>query len=270
MGKNLSILTFNTLGVPFFARDITKRYEKIASQINAADYDVVCLQELFTYYHLSIFKRIMKKYPHVIFQKNPFGPRGGLVIFSKIKLVNPAFFTFSYPKKAHIPLYTKIAQQGILSADIDQPAIRLITTHLTSDTVHDLKPHNKLYKLIKNQSEEVVKLINNYSETKKLLIIAGDFNIAKHSELYEAMMRNAELKDIFEKDETPTYSPQRIPYFYAADADRCDYIFAKSTGREIKIVKAESAFVNSETLSNGKKSFLSDHIGLHCILEVND
>lgn len=270
MAIKLSILTFNTLGVPFFARDITKRYKKTAELINSADYDVVCLQELFTYYHVSIFKRIMKKYPHVLFQKNPFGPRGGLVIFSKNKLVNPAFFTFSYPKNAHIPLYTKIAQQGILSADIDQTAIRIITTHLTSDTVHDLKPHNKLYTLIKNQSKEVITLINNYSQTEKLLIIAGDFNIAKHSELYNAMLKNAKLNDTFEKDETPTYSPQRIPYFYAADADRCDYIFTKSGDKKITVIKTDSAFVEKESLSNGKKSFLSDHIALHCILEVND
>ena len=147
---------------------------------------------------------------------------------------------------------------------------RSVTTHLTSDTVHDLKPHNKLYTLIKNQSEEVITLINNYSQTEKLIIIAGDFNIAKHSELYNAMLKNAKLNDTFEKDETPTYTPQRIPYFYAADADRCDYIFTKSDDKKIKAVKTESAFVEKESLSNGKKSFLSDHIALHCILEVND
>src|SRR6266567_3668477 len=131
--NKLSLLTFNTLGTPFFAPDISKRYRRIAHLINTGDYDVVCLQEIFTYYHLYIFRNILNQFPYVVYQKNPLGPRGGLVIFSKFKLVNPRFITFSYPQNTYVPVYTKIAQQGMLSAEIDQTSLRIITTHLASD-----------------------------------------------------------------------------------------------------------------------------------------
>src|SRR5579862_4765564 len=171
MKSRLSLLTFNTLGTPFFAPDITKRYKKIAHLIKNEDYDIVCLQEIFTYYHLYVFKRILTNYPSVIFQKNPFGPRGGLVIFSKHKLVEPKFFTFTYPDNTYVPLYTKAARLGILSAQIEQIPIHIFTTHLSSDVTHDLTSKNKLYKLIKNQSEEAANLINTYSQKEKSLII---------------------------------------------------------------------------------------------------
>src|SRR6266404_5089093 len=159
MGSNknqqrLSILSFNTLGTPFFAPYITKRYRKTAEIINNGDFDIVCLQEVFTYYHFFLFQKKLKQYPYAVYQKNPFGPRGGLAIFSKIPLIDPKFRSFSYPEKTFVPLYTKLAQQGILSAEIKELSLRIATTHFSSDTVHELTPANKLYNLIHSQSQQ--------------------------------------------------------------------------------------------------------------------
>src|SRR5579859_5047445 len=97
----LSLLTFNTLGTPLFAPDISKRYRRVAHLINIGDYDIVYLQEVFTYYHLYILKNILKNFPYVVYQKNSFGPKGGIVIFSKYKFVNSHFVPFPYPKGAY-------------------------------------------------------------------------------------------------------------------------------------------------------------------------
>lgn len=269
MKNKLSLLTFNTLGTPFFAPNISKRYRRTAHLINSGDYDIVCLQEIFTYYHFYLFKTILTNFPYAVYQKNPFGPRGGLVIFSKYKLVNPQFKSYSYPQNTYVPLYTKIAQQGILKAEIEQTNIRIITTHLSSDNTHELTTENKLYNLIKSQSQEIADVINKYVADKKSLIIAGDFNIAKRSSLYTNFLKSTQVSDVFEKDEIPTYYPDRVSYFYQSPKSRCDFIFVKSAHKNFKILKTDAAFVEEEMLSNGKKSFLSDHIGLHCILEVN-
>ena len=268
--NKLSLLTFNTLGTPFFAPDISKRYRRASHLINIADFDIVCLQEIFTYYHLYIFKTILTSFPYVVYQKNPFGPRGGSVIFSKYKLIHPQFVSFPYPKDAYVPVYTKIAQQGVLSAEIENTSIRVITTHLSSDTTHDLKPGNKLYELIKAQSEQVAAVVNTSILEKKSIILAGDFNIAKHSELYNSFLKSTNVADVFEKDEIPTYYPDRVSYFYQSPPSRCDFIFVRSAHSNFKVLKTDIAFMEKENLSGGKKSFLSDHIGLHCILEVNE
>lgn len=267
--NKLSLLTFNTLGTPVFAPKISNRYRRAAHLMNIGDYDIICLQEIFTYYHLFVFKTILRNFPYVVYQKNPFGPRGGLVIFSKFKLVKPDFVSFSYPEKTHVPVYTKLAQQGILSAEIKDSNLRILTTHLSSDNTHELTPENLLYPLIKNQSEEVARVANKFSQNNASIILAGDFNIAKHSQLYTALLHNTKLTDVFEKDEIPTYYPDRVSYFYRSPQSRCDFIFVTSAHKNIKIRATDTAFVEKESLSNGQKSFLSDHIGLHCILEVN-
>jgi endonuclease/exonuclease/phosphatase family metal-dependent hydrolase len=268
--KKLSLLTFNTLGTPVFAPNISKRYRRAAHLINIGYFDIVCLQEIFTYYHLYIFKTILNNFPYVVYQKNVPGPRGGLVIFSKYKLVHPQFVTFSYPQNATVPFYVKLARQGILTAELEGSFIQIITTHLSSDTTSYLTQQDKLYILIKNESEEVSTVVNRFLHKKKTVILAGDFNIAKHTELYTTFLQKTKLSDVFEKDEVPTYYPDRVSYFYTAPKARIDYIFVKSARKNIKILKTDTAFMEAETLSDGQKSFLSDHIGLHCILEVNE
>src|SRR5882672_6943780 len=111
--KELSLVTFNTLGTPFFAPDITKRYKKIGQLINEGDFDVICLQEVFTYYHLMLLQKKITKFPYVCYEKAFAGPRGGLVIFSKLPLSNQDYQTYSFPSNAHAPFYWKIATQGI-------------------------------------------------------------------------------------------------------------------------------------------------------------
>jgi endonuclease/exonuclease/phosphatase family metal-dependent hydrolase len=266
--KKISLLSFNTLGTPFFAPYITRRYRKIAQHIADGDFDIVCLQEIFTYYHFSLFQKTLKEFPYTIFQKNPFGPRGGLVIFSKIPLTDPKFRSFSYPKNAFVPLYTKLAQQGILSAEIKELSLRIATTHFSSDTVHELTPANKLYNLIHSQSLQAAEFVNS-TKNSESLILAGDFNIAKQSLLYKEFVTSTKVVDTFGKDTTPTYLPDRVSYFYRSPAGRPDNIYIKSSRRNIKILKTGYEFTKLEKFSNNKESYLSDHIGLHCILEVN-
>jgi endonuclease/exonuclease/phosphatase family metal-dependent hydrolase len=267
--KKLSLLTFNTLGTPLFAPYITKRYRKTAQLINESDADIVFLQEIFTYYHFYLFQKKLTKFPYAIYQKNFYGPLGGLVIFSKIPLTDPAFKTFSFPKKAVVPWYTRVMRHGILSAKVKNVPVRVATTHLSSDNVHDLTPKNTLYNLIKSQSEETAAWVNQYSSQEESLVLAGDFNIAKNSQLYQDLLVAAKITDAYAKADTPTYFPDRVSYFYQAPKDRCDFIFYKNGKKKLKIQTTDHQFVERELLSNGDLSYLSDHIGLHCILEVN-
>ncbi|HWY79075.1 MAG TPA: hypothetical protein VNW29_01830, partial [Candidatus Sulfotelmatobacter sp.] len=159
---------------------------------------------------------------------------------------------------------------GILNALIQPLSIRIFTTHLTSDVVHDLSPKDKYYSLIRNQSQEAAEEINRYTKKNELLILTGDFNIAKHSSLYREFLERSQLYDVFKDINNPTYSTNRIPYFYVAKlADSIDNIFI-SCPVKFKPIIVEQIFSEQATLSGGKKSYLSDHVALHCILEINE
>ena len=269
--KQLSILTFNTFGTPLFAPDITKRYHYIAREINNGPYDVVCLQELFSYYNFYLFKKRLKKFPYVSYHKNILGPRGGLAIFSKYPLTQQEFLKYSFPGGAAVPFYTKIAQPGLLSCTIKDFSLRIGTTHLSSDLVHKLTPKDKLYKLIKSQSQEAAAQVNRYAEKFDTTLLMGDFNIAKHSELYTSFLAQTQTKDLFANDELKTYYRDRFNYIYTAyNSERIDYMFLKTATNKLKITKTEHVLREPVTFADGKKSYLSDHIGLHCILRVNN
>ncbi len=267
--KNLSILTFNTLGTPLFAPNIKNRYKAIGRIINESDYDIVCLQELFMYYHLSIFQKALTSFAYISYQKNPLGPKGGLAIFSKLPLTNTEFTTYSIPKKARFPFHTKLAQNGVLSSTIESFPLRICTTHLTSDIEHNLTPKNIYYSLIQGQSIEAANIFNNYAKDGQSTIMTGDFNIAKHSSFYVEFLRKTNAIDVFAKDETATYYKERLGfYFKAVASSRIDYIFCKA--KNIKLLATDHVFVEEEVIGDGKKSYLSDHIGLHCTLSVNE
>lgn len=267
--KKLSIVTYNTFGVPFFAPNLAYRYKNIARLLDEGPYDVVCLQEVFSYYNLSLLKKGMPNFPYLLYQKNPFGPRGGLVIFSKHPLSKKAFSRFSFPKNAQIPFYTYVVQHGILSCTLEDLGIRIATTHLSSDLEHNLTQKNKLYKLIRTQLEETADQFNLLTSKYKYSFLVGDFNIAKHSELYQLFMKKTNAKDIFETSESPTYNFERFKYIYVTPhSSRVDYMFMGKNG-QMHPIRTVSLLDTPISHSGGEKSYLSDHNGLHCILSFN-
>lgn len=268
--KQLSLVTFNTFGVPFFAPEMTKRYKYIAQEINRGLYDIVCFQEIFSYYNFYLMQRYLTNFPYVAYQKNILGPRGGLAIFSKYPLSDQAFYTYSFPANATTPFYTKIAQNGFLSCTVKDFSLRLCTTHLSSDLEHNLSSKDKLYELIRSQSQEAAAQMNLYAKEFSDVILTGDFNIAKHSQLYNAFLSRTQAKDIFAKDEQETYYRNRFKYVYTAHKScRIDYMFIKSASRKVTAIKTDHMFTEPVAFSSGGKSYLSDHIGLHCTLRVN-
>lgn len=267
--STLSLLSFNTFGVPFFAPDLKKRYVALSEEIHKHTFDVLCLQELFSYYNVSFLKKLLPQFPYLIYAKSPVGPKGGLVLFSKYPLSQMEFIPFSYPQNAIVPFYARIAQHGVLSAVLTDFNLRIATTHLSSDTEHKLTAKDRLYPLIKRQSEETAAIINNYSKTNSNIILTGDFNIAKQSELSRAFFKKTKFVDLFSQDKEPTYYPERFKYIYIGnDASSIDN-FMINPSAKITIQSKKQVFGHEVFLSNGKKSYLSDHNGLHCILRFN-
>jgi endonuclease/exonuclease/phosphatase family metal-dependent hydrolase len=263
----LNLLTFNTLGTPFFAPHIAKRYKKTAELIQAQDVDVVCFQEVFSHYNRLLFDRWMRAFPYKVYKPFTLGLHGGLAIYSKIPLTFESFHVYSYPQGMYIPAYTRLARSGILITKFTGVPLRLATTHLSSDVVHNLTPQNKFYKLVSCQLEQVVDIFENLSKHEALLM-TGDFNISNDSALYDSFLSRTDVQDLFRGDMTPSYAPDRIPYIYPAQTtERIDFMFYK--GREkAKVSKKERVFVEKVGEKNGKPFYLSDHMGLRATIEI--
>ena len=56
--------------------------------------NVVCCQEVLTYWHLRLLVRGMRSFRRVSYRPGPFGPKGGLVTFSRRPVSGTAFRRF--------------------------------------------------------------------------------------------------------------------------------------------------------------------------------
>lgn len=259
-----SLITFNTLGTPFFAPHITQRYKKIASLFNISDATVICLQEVTTYYHLTLLQKQLTNYPYHCYQKFIYGPKGGLAIFSKIPLENCAFNRFTaLGKLTNIAFYTRLLRNGVLSCQLKGTKTTILTTHLLCDFHFDKAPGNRLYPIVQKQIEDIIAQINQLQAKDHNIFLCGDFNIQKHTQLYKHLLKETKLKDTFADNNKATYDHNRIPYkFFVKKDAQIDYLFYHGKKPHVTLTKKDVVLGKKETLANGKKYFLSDHIGL--------
>jgi len=110
MQKQLSVVSLNMFGTPFHPKhivtsflrnDVRKRFSAIAEIIYDLNADALLLQEVHDYPHLLFLKRLLPKFPHVAYKHMLYGPRGGLVIFSKHPLDSTHYYDFLSKGKIH-------------------------------------------------------------------------------------------------------------------------------------------------------------------------
>ncbi len=82
-GELVTIASLNTRGIPLTGSQLAERYAAIGAGFDAGDADVVCCQEVFTYWQLRLLVRRMRSFRQVSWGPGPFGPYGGLVTFSR-------------------------------------------------------------------------------------------------------------------------------------------------------------------------------------------
>jgi hypothetical protein len=69
----------------------------MGAELDAGDADVVCLQEVFTWWHLRLLARRMGSFRHVSCRPSPVGPAGGLVSLSRWPVSGTSYRGFSIP-----------------------------------------------------------------------------------------------------------------------------------------------------------------------------
>ena len=96
----LTIASLNTRGVPLTGSHLAERYAVIGAGSDAGDADVVCCQEVLTYWHLRLLVRRMRSFRQVSYWPAPAGPAGGLVTFSRRPVSSTAYRRFGRPPRS--------------------------------------------------------------------------------------------------------------------------------------------------------------------------
>ena len=70
-GELLTIASLNTRGIPLTGSQLAERYAVTGAGFDAGDADVVCCQEVFTYWHLRLLVRRMRSFRQVSYRPAP-------------------------------------------------------------------------------------------------------------------------------------------------------------------------------------------------------
>src|SRR5437588_5849054 len=230
--------------------------------------DIINLQQVHTYNLCHLPKKNLPSYPYVAYERAMLGPKGGLVTLSQYPLEKVQFTSFTHPKpmKQRLLYASRITHKGALIAKIQAKTLLICNTHLIANSEGNWSRENKLYQTHEKQLEELSNLIAQAARKENYVVVSGDFNIPKSSDLYTHFLDVAHARDIFAADDTPTFHAEFLPP--GKKALRIDYVFLHPEEASMTIHASSLLFQNKVTLRNGKTAYLSDHIGLMAEFEL--
>lgn len=267
--QSLSIINFNTMGLfnfdtfnGFFSSlNLRERQKKIVEILAAQNADIITLQEVHTYSFLKILKKKLKSYPYVAYEHLLFGPRGALVVFSKLPLEQIKYINFQDRGTIfNSSIVSKIRRSGILVCKIKDKDIYILNMHLTHNGDFKWTSNNRFYSFIKSQLTQIAKVVNDIGSANSKIIVTGDFNTDKKSLLYKNFIRDSRLLDVFDHHSLPTMHQEFLPKRKLAKT--IDYVFLRSARSKQEIKSTNYLFTKKYLIKNGKQRYLSDHIGL--------
>ena len=263
MDETLTVASLNTLGVPRpGGARLTRRYAAIGAGFSAGDVDVVCFQEVLTWWHLRLLVRAMPSFGQVSYRPYPQGPAGGLVTFSRLPVSGTAYQAFGRPPRAAgLPVRTRLQMgiKGALVTRLSRPGLSVINTHPLSNSDGDWTPANRFYPLHRAQLDALTPVLRG---TRGPAVVCGDFNIDRDSALFGDFVRDTGLSDAFGGTCPPTFRAEFLP---AGETPHCiDFILTTAT---VKATATGLLFAGKQPI-HGRPAYVSDHIGLYARLSV--
>jgi endonuclease/exonuclease/phosphatase family metal-dependent hydrolase len=257
-GELLTVASLNTRGIPLTGSQLAERYAVIGAGCDAGDADVVCCQEVLTYWHLRLLVRRMRSFRQVSYWPGPAGPAGGLVTFSRRPAAGPAYRRFGRPPRTPgVPRTARwqARMKGALVIRLGRPELCVINTHPVANHDGDWSEANRYYPLHRAQFAVLAQVVN---EAGPRAVVCGDFNIARESSLFGEFTAATGLADAFEGACPATFRAEYLP---AGATPHCiDFIL---TAGEVKVESAALVFADKEPLG-----YVSDHIGLRARLSL--
>lgn len=269
-GDRVTVATLNTLGIHVVKSRLPTRYKLIAAAFEAGDADVVCVQEIATYWHLRLLARRMPSFTHVGYQRARLGPAGALVTFSRLPVAGVKYRGIGPPPGAldiaRLPLRNRLTA-GLRGAVVTQLAgngragsgLAVVNTHTTSNKDGDWSPANRHYPVHCAQLAALAAVMRGINGPA---VLCGDFNIPRESALFAGFLADSGLSDAFGGSCPPTY---RAEYLLADATAHCvDFILTSPRVR----AQSRGVLLPDKHPALPAPGYLSDHLGLTATLSL--
>ncbi len=260
------IATFNCFGVPM--PSLPRRLVALARELNDHGADVVCLQEVQFHRIRTTLQRLTTGFPHSVYEPFFHAPKGGLLTLSRLPIDTHEYVL--YPKRGRRlspTLADVILHKGALISRIRVAGtpIVVINTHLSANYAGNWDLSHPHARTGRDQLQRLAALVQA-QPGDAVVIVGGDFNVPRQSELYYEFIAASGLHDPLAEDMRPTYRPLRgIPARYAAPLD---WLLVRYPP-ELKLHVRSDLFLEHAVPAAGSTTYLSDHIGIEMTLSWN-
>jgi len=220
-----------------FFRHPYARIKALAQQPEVIRSNILNLQEVHTYDVLWKLRTKLMGFKYVSYVPWVLGPRGGQVTFSKRPIRMLAYIPFGFHK-------------GILISTSD--GLLVVNAHLIANHDGDWSKHNRFYPIHRQQLDRLNDILQQPAYRERGIILSGDFNLAKTSDLYPYFVKTGGWQDAAEHADSPTFHAEFLPP--EKSLERIDYIFTRGNIRSTDTTDVFQHKVN--------EMYLSDHAGI--------
>jgi hypothetical protein len=259
-GEQLTVVSLNTRGIPLAGSHLAGRYAAIGAKLDTGDADVVCFQEVLSYWHLRLLVKGMRSFRQVSYRPSLPGPAGGLVTFSRLPVSGTAYRGFGIPPQApgvRRRIRLQAALKGALVTRLARPGPCVINTHPIANWDGDWSEANRFYPLHRAQLDALARVVRRAPAPA---VVCGDFNVDRDSTLFSGFIDGTGLTDAFGGGCPPTFRAEYLP---PGEMPHCiDFIL---TTDGVRTEAATLLFTEKEPLPDGP-GYVSDHIGLRASL----
>jgi endonuclease/exonuclease/phosphatase (EEP) superfamily protein YafD len=238
-----------------------QRLLALARELERSSYQVVCLQEIQLHQYQELLVKECPSYSHAIYERYFHCPKGGLLTMSRVPITSNSFEPYRERGLWYTPmLLDRLFYKGLLITKLQWENIPLIiiNTHILANFVGDWDRYGMYARVEEKQLMQLANTVRNLP-MDSLILVVGDFNIPRGSQLYYDFLVASGLTDCLAGDTRTTLrTPLRLPSRYSLAIDYV--LFRMPTGRALKI-KYDLCFTGKCPI-NKSEGYLSDHQGI--------
>ncbi len=262
----LTVLTFNCWGLPVPIPGLRRRLRAIGRALAESDIDIACLQEVGRWRHLPLLQH-NGVWPHTVAVTHPYHPKGGLVTLARRPVIETTYRPFRERGRAASLHATEWYQsKGVLRATalIGGQRVVIFNTHLAANYNARWGRNDPYARVERAQLRELADEINAVPRDM-LVVVAGDFNVPRHSWLYDEFCGATGMIDPLYDSSEPTYRP--LPGVPVRAAVALDHVLIRVPPGARMRLSPDLCFREPVLLEHGRAGYLSDHIGVRTTIE---
>jgi endonuclease/exonuclease/phosphatase (EEP) superfamily protein YafD len=266
MSDSFSLLTLNCFGgyLPYTSR----RLLALAQELEHRSDQVVCLQEIQLHRYRELLVKACPSYSYPFYEPYLHCPKGGLLTLSRIDM-SKHFEPYVERGLWYTPMFMdKILYKGMLIHKLTWDGIPMviINTHILANYVGDWERRGLYSRVEEKQLGQLAKTVRDQPQDS-IVIVVGDFNIPRGSQLYQDLLVNSGLIDPLAGDTRPTLRmPPGIPSRFSLPID---YVLVRMPEKHAVKIQSNLCFTGKYSIHHGYQDYLSDHKGIELQITKN-